>query len=237
MSHFFELDEIEEYVKCRDDIFYFSEKYLGIDLTPNQKSIIESYQNHNKVIVECPRRRGKTTVNMVWMIWNLIFQISHRIGFMGHSHQANKLTFANMRGLVDALPPFFTTGICRKNEVCIETKDKSYLRAFAPNTTSMRGYSLDNFIWEEYNHIDHQTFKDILQNIMPTIDHTGGNIFLVSGYSKHHMALSKSGVWYQHKVPLFEGNGSGYLLEDAESVNECITQWGGLNNFLRQELG
>jgi hypothetical protein len=174
---------------------------------------------------------------MVWMIWNLIFQMNHNTGFVGHNSHINHLLFNNIRNVIGELPSFLKSSIVFVGEKLIETKDRSRLILFTPNTNSVRGLSLDNLIWEEYDHIEcESTYTEILQNITPAVTHSGGSIFMVGGYIKHHPALLKSEGWHQCKVPLFKGNVSTFS-EGSKVVNERILQLGGLNTFLRVELG
>ena len=215
MSHFFELEEIEEYVKCRYDIFYFSEKYLGIELTPNQKSIIDSYQNHNKVVVECPRRRGKTTVNAVWMLWHLIFETNHYICHIGLGRVMSNLALEKIVGLLDALPDFFKTGIVRENNTCIRSRDGSCLRFVSSTHQSpIIGMTYNQFIWEEYTHTEPKKFKEMMDCILPLVDGiSDSSIFLVDGYLGRgmydHILNSKN--WHVNRVPIYKGNVSAFL--------------------------
>lgn len=70
------MNNIMEYVKCRDDIFYFMEKYLKLELRGYQIDElvnINSIKNGNVLSVLGHRQSGITLINYVHLLWSALF--------------------------------------------------------------------------------------------------------------------------------------------------------------------
>ena len=83
VQHNFTKKEIEEYIKCRDDIIYFLETHVKIvhvdeglipfDLYPFQKDLIKTISDNRNVIVKTGRQVGKSTTTLGWLLHYVLF--------------------------------------------------------------------------------------------------------------------------------------------------------------------
>ncbi|AQW88797.1 terminase DNA packaging enzyme large subunit [Serratia phage BF] len=70
------MNNIMEYVKCRDDIFYFMEKYLNLQLRGYQIDQLNQYlevQTGQTLNILGHRECGITLINCVFLLWKGLF--------------------------------------------------------------------------------------------------------------------------------------------------------------------
>ena len=89
VQHNFTKEEIEEFIKCRDDILYFLETYAKIvhvdeglipfKLYPFQRELINTITNNRNVIVKTGRQVGKSTTTLGWLLHYVLFNQSKKI--------------------------------------------------------------------------------------------------------------------------------------------------------------
>ena len=95
----FTQEQIEEYIKCKDDPVYFAQNYVQIvtldhGLQPFktydfQEKLINNFHNHRFNICKMPRQTGKSTTCVSYLLHYAIFNDSVNIGIL-----ANKATTA-----------------------------------------------------------------------------------------------------------------------------------------------
>ena len=93
----FSQEQIEEYIKCREDPVYFVQNYVKIvtldhGLQPFktydfQEKLINNFHNHRFNICKMPRQTGKSTTCVSYLLHYAIFNDSVNIGIL-----ANKAT-------------------------------------------------------------------------------------------------------------------------------------------------
>lgn len=63
----------EEFEKCRNDVVYFVEKYMGFELTPTQKVILKAHQKGQRTYFR-GMRHGKRVVYEAMKKFDEIFK-------------------------------------------------------------------------------------------------------------------------------------------------------------------
>ena len=80
----FTKEEVEEYVKCRDDIVYFLKNYVQVihvdkglipfDLYDYQEDLINTLHNNRYVIVKSARQSGKSVTSLGYILHYIFFK-------------------------------------------------------------------------------------------------------------------------------------------------------------------
>ena len=136
----FTQEQIEEYIKCREDPVYFAQNYVQIvtldhGLQPFktydfQEKLINNFHNHRFNICKMPRQTGKSTTCVSYLLHYAIFNDSVNIGIL-----ANKATTARELlqdynfAAYENLPKWMQQGILVWNKGNIELENGSKILA------------------------------------------------------------------------------------------------------------
>lgn len=174
-----------EYVLCRDDIFYFTEKYLDIKLRPYQIAQLLEYLDTNKIKMDLltisHRASGMSTINAIFILWKVLFYPNVNIGII---HYNNNIQY-NFEYILDQL---YTTmenkwdvnqsrnQVIENNTRCIKYSNGSRILYATHNNSPeirFRGYSLDTLIIEDVFSMinpNKEKFKENINSIKPNIE-------------------------------------------------------------------
>lgn len=90
------MENLREYTLCRDDIFYFMEKYLKLEFREYQIEILSRYlclQPNKTINIRSIREFGLSTINSIYMLWLVLFHPGTKIAlisptfFMAHNEK------------------------------------------------------------------------------------------------------------------------------------------------------
>lgn len=105
----FTVDQVTEWIKCRDDIVYFGKNYMKIvnvdkglmnfDLWPFQEDLVRTFQDERFVIAKFPRQVGKalklTTKILTPSGWTTMGELSVGDTIYGRNGEETKVTFVS----------------------------------------------------------------------------------------------------------------------------------------------
>ena len=97
-----------EYKKCKDSIHYFAENYYTITVGGNEKELmklwkiqkeaLDSFIEHNRVVMNSSRQTSKTTLVVLFILWNLLFGDGlQKIGLLGNKYDLAKLNLDKVK--------------------------------------------------------------------------------------------------------------------------------------------
>ena len=85
---------VEEYVKCSQDVVYFTENYMQIinvdeGLVPfkmydYQKEMVKSFANNRNTIVTTARQAGKSTTTCAFILWYILFNKEVKVALLAN---------------------------------------------------------------------------------------------------------------------------------------------------------
>jgi hypothetical protein len=139
----------KEVLRCKNDFYYFSKKYLRIvdknntvvplNLNAAQIEINEALDVNNFVKILKGRQFGSTTYIAARFFWEALFNENIRVAVVAHSAKAVGSIFSIYQFYYDNLPPFLKLKRVKSsaNEMAFETG--SFIRIGTANSQNFRG--------------------------------------------------------------------------------------------------
>lgn len=185
--------EIEEIVKCKNDIHYFIENYVKIihvdrGLIPFvpwdfQNRTIDVVKDNRFVICKFPRQSGKSTTIIAYILWYILFNENVKIAILAHRLKTARDLFSKVRTSYEHLPKFLQAGIAPGgwNKGSIILGNGSIVMADATTGGSIRGESFNIVLLDEFAFVDNNLAKEFMESVYPTISSgTTTKIIIVS---------------------------------------------------------
>lgn len=152
----FTQDQVEEYIKCRDDIVYFTENYVKIitldyglqlfDAYEYQERMLEAFEESRFVINLLPRQTGKTTVVAAYILHYAIFTPDKSIGILANKEATAIEILDRIKRMYENLPHWLQPGVKEYNKKNVKLGNESNIMAFATGSDAVRGRSF-NFVY------------------------------------------------------------------------------------------
>lgn len=221
-------DQLEEYIKCKNDIIYFSEKYIKIVhidrglipivLYPFQKEIIKKAAKNRKLIANLPRQSGKTTTATCIILHYILFNNYKNVGILANKFETAREILNRIKTAYEALPKWMQQGIKVWNKGSIELENGCCVIASATSGSAGRSKSLafvyiDETAWVE-------NWDDFYASVYPTIS-SGKESRLI-------MTSTPKGLnhWYYFCKGAEEGiNGFAYVSATWRDVPGRDEEW------------
>ena len=190
----------EEYDKCKNDKFYFFETYcyihtqdhgkIIIELREYQKEFLKLIDENNRIIGLLSRQIGKTTLNALEIVWNLVFQ-KDWIALVVANEQDLKLEIVAMiQGIYENLPAFLQVGVKKWNMGSIELSNGNKLRSAVAGKNAGRGKTPNYVLLDEAAWIDEAKIKAFMDAVKPSLSSGTNNKFVIistpNGYNTFH---------------------------------------------------
>ena len=144
-------ENIQEFIRCRDDPIYFAEKYIKIvhvdhgfipiDLYEYQKEIITKITNNRRVTVVTSRQAGKTTTAAIVILHYILFNEHKTVALLAHKGDASREILDRIKLAFEALPDWLQSGVITWNKGSIQLENGCKVIAAATTSSSIRGKS------------------------------------------------------------------------------------------------
>lgn len=168
---------IDEYVKCRDDIIYFAEKYCSIvhvdhgvirlQLREYQKDMLKIMHENRLSINNLSRQLGKTTVVGIFLAHFVVFNEAKNVGILAHKADMSREVLDRTKQALELLPDFLQPGIIIWNQGDIELENGCKIGAFSSSPDAVRGGSFSLIYLDECAFVER--FDDTWKAILPVI--------------------------------------------------------------------
>lgn len=207
------IEMLQEWVKCRDDIEYFAEKYgsvihidygiIKIKLREYQKDMLNIMANHRSSIHCLSRQLGKSTAVAIFLAHFVIFNEHKNVGILAHKGSMAAEVLSRVKDVIEFLPDFLQPGIVIWNQGRIQLDNGCQIGAFSSDPNAVRGQSFAMLYLDEAAFIEN--FKDTWKAIKPVISSgkkskiilTSTPNGLNSFYDLWQAAISKSGSKFE----------------------------------------
>ena len=111
----------KEYLRCRDDILYFAEKYcvithidygtIRVQLRQYQKDMLKLMHENRLQINNLSRQLGKTTVVGIFLAHFVCFNIDKPVGILAHKLSMSTEVLDRIKQVIEFLPDFLQPGV------------------------------------------------------------------------------------------------------------------------------
>lgn len=166
VEHSFTKDQLEEYVRCSEDIVYFVKNYCKIitldhglqyfDPFPYQEKMLKVFSQERFVINLLPRQMGKSTVVAAYLLHYAIFTPDKSVGILANKAATSREILSRIQRMYENLPLWLQPGVKEWNKGSMVLGNGSWLMAAATSSDSIRGFSFNVIYLDEFAHVDQQ---------------------------------------------------------------------------------
>ncbi len=179
VQHNYTKKEIEEYIRCRDDIIYFLENHAKIvhvdeglipfSLYPFQKDLINTITDNRNVIVKTGRQVGKSTTTLGWLLHYVLFNQSKTVGILANKAATARELLGRIQIAYQHLPKFLQQGLKEWNKGSLELENGSKIIASSTSSSAIRGFSFSCILLDEFAHVQRHIADEFIRSVYPTI--------------------------------------------------------------------
>lgn len=182
-------EEKKEWLKCRDDINYFAEKYcklmtpLGIKhvkLRDYQEKYLQHVQDNQLSIALLPRQSGKTTTTALAMLHFLLFNIDKNALICSNKRKSAVEVVDKVKKIYVEIPHFLKPGIYKWNEAEIVMDNGCRVQAEATTINSGIGLTISWLLLDEFAHVSPGIVEKFYNNIFPTVTAAKAKVTIIS---------------------------------------------------------
>ena len=175
----FTQEQVEEYLKCKDDPVYFIMNYCKIvtldhglqpfKLYPCQVNKIHVIHNNRKVILMEGRQQGKTTTSAAYILWYTLFQANKTVAILANKAAAAREVLDRYQTMYECLPKWMQQGVTTWNKGDIELENGSKVFTAATSASGIRGKSVNLLYVDEAAIIQNTVAEQFFTSVYPTI--------------------------------------------------------------------
>ena len=175
----FTSEQIEEYIKCKDDPVYFAQNYVQIvtldhGLQPFrtydfQEKLITRFHENRFNICKMPRQTGKSTTVVSYLLHYAIFNDSVNIGILANKASTARELLARLATAYENLPKWIQQGVVVWNKGNIELENGSKILAASTSASAVRGMSFNIIFLDEFAFVPNHIAESFFASVYPTI--------------------------------------------------------------------
>ena len=183
-------EQMDEYIKCSKDIFYFCKYFYiiqdkkgaaPIELREYQERIVKMFiaEYHDKEgnlrnnrIITLGRQGGKTTICTLYILWYALFNKDKEIAVLANKEQQAKEIMQRIRAAVLKLPLWLQPGInpdrggWSKESIGFDNGCKIFCAA--SGSSAIRGRTVDLMLVDEFAFLPPEDADDFIKSVFPT---------------------------------------------------------------------
>lgn len=182
-------EEIDEWLKCKDDILYFVEKYCVI-MTPEGRKKVElrDYQrdylkhleqNRLSIFLAC-RQCGKTVTSGLFMLHYICFNVDKAALVVANKYKTAKEVLDKAKAIYEELPYFLKPGINKWNESEVAMDNGCRLMCETTTINSGIGFTYHCVLADEFAHIPPNILDKFYNNLFPVVTASKARFMITS---------------------------------------------------------
>ena len=189
-------DEIQEWLKCKNNILYFAEKYCklmtpegikNITLRDYQKKYLQHLEKNRLSIYLSCRQSGKTTTSAIFMLHYIIFNVDKNALLLGNKLATAREILDKTKKIFYELPYFLKPGIYKWNEGEIVLDNGCRILTSATTKNSAIGFTLHCCLWDEAAHVNPNIADEFYSNVFPTITAARARFMITSTQNGYNL--------------------------------------------------
>ncbi len=175
----FSKEQVEEYVKCAQDPFYFIEKYMKIvtidsgvqviKLYDFQREMINKFVNEKFILAKCARQSGKTIGVESFILWSILFKDNYRVGMFANKFDTSKKILKEIKYSYEQLPMWLQQGVVTWNKHSIELENGSSITSSSTSGDAGRSRTYNLVFLDEFAFVPDYVAADFFTAVYPTI--------------------------------------------------------------------
>lgn len=248
-------EEIQEWIKCKNDIIYFAENYcklmtpLGIkkvDLRDYQKRYLRHVTENQLSIYLACRQCGKTTTTAVALLHYICFNVEKNALVCGNKRKTAVEIIDKIQKIFYELPFFIKPGVYKWNQTEIAFDNGCRVQGEATTNNAGIGFTIHWLLLDEFAHIAKNIAEPFYNNIFPTVSAAKAKVTITSTQNGRNLfyrlyKAAEEGVsdykafktdWYE--VPEWDANKKQFVPRDENWYNKQIANFGSVEAFNSQ---
>ena len=175
----FSAKQIEEFLKCKNDPLYFTQKYVKIvsldeGLVPFkpykfQEKLIKRFHKNRFNICKMPRQTGKSTTVVSYLLHYAVFNDNVNIGILANKAKIAIDLLGRLQTAYENLPRWMQQGIIAWNKGSLELENGSKILAASTSASAVRGMSFNILFLDEFAFVPNHVAEDFFASVYPTI--------------------------------------------------------------------
>ena len=175
----FTKQQIQEFIKCKEDPVYFAKNYIQIvsldeGLVPFkpyqfQEKLIKRFHENRFNICMMPRQTGKSTTSVSYLLHYLIFNDSVNVGILANKASTARELLSRLQLAYENLPKWMQQGILVYNKGSMELENGSKILAASTSASAVRGMSFNILFLDEFAFVPNHIADSFFASVYPTI--------------------------------------------------------------------
>ena len=175
----FSAKQIEEFLKCKNDPLYFTQKYVRIvsldeGLVPFkpykfQEKLIKRFHKNRFNICKMPRQTGKSTTVVSYLLHYAVFNDSVNIGILANKAATARELLGRLQTAYENLPKWMQQGVLVWNRGSLELENGSKILAASTSASAVRGMSFNILFLDEFAFVPNHIADSFFASVYPTI--------------------------------------------------------------------
>lgn len=177
--------DIEEYIKCKDDIIYFAETYFYAQTIDKGRTLIKLWEYQKKALkamisppngkrhicLMANRQSGKGLISSIFLTHFALFSKDGNIAILANKESTAKLTLEKIKIAVQNLPLWLQKGVIDGgwNKESIQFENGIKLFAASSSSDSIRGDTCTKIFCDEAAHIASHVWDGFWMSVYSTI--------------------------------------------------------------------
>ena len=175
----FTQEQIEEFIKCKDDPVYFAKNYIQIvsldeglvnfNLYPFQEKLVRNFHENRFNICKMPRQTGKSTTVVSYLLHYAVFNDNVNIAILANKASTARDLLGRLQLAYENLPKWMQQGVLVWNKGSLELENGSKILAASTSASAVRGGSYNVIFLDEFAFIPNHIADDFFASVYPTI--------------------------------------------------------------------
>lgn len=182
-------EQLDEYIKCSQDIEYFIENYCkvmtldygftNIKLRDYQRRFFRHIDRNRYSICKWGRQSGKSASSMLYILWKVLFTPDQAWFILANKLETAREIFSRVKDCYETLPFWLQQGVKKLNESTIDLSNGSSVTAAATSKSAIRGRTASGVLIDEASFVEHD--EEFFTSVFPVISSgTSSKMILVS---------------------------------------------------------
>jgi len=175
----FTKEQIQEFIKCKDDPVYFAKNHIQIvsldeGLVPFepykfQEKLINRFHKNRFNICMMPRQTGKSTTSVSYLLHYIVFNDSVNVGILANKASTARELLGRLQLAYENLPKWMQQGIISWNKGSMELENGSKVLAASTSASAVRGMSFNILFLDEFAFVPNHIADSFFASVYPTI--------------------------------------------------------------------
>tara|TARA_R110001592_G_scaffold177358_2_gene417641 strand:+ start:97 stop:1008 length:912 start_codon:yes stop_codon:yes gene_type:complete len=180
-------DTMAEWLRCKEDILYFAEKYfyiISIDegsilipLRDYQKRMLKSFSippeedKKRHRIVLSGRQSGKTQISILFLLHYILFNEDKTVAILANNERTASDILRKLKDSYEQMPLWLQQGVVEGgwSKTTIKLENKNIVISGSTSSNGIRGRTINLLFLDEFAFVPNNVADDFIASVYPTI--------------------------------------------------------------------